>query len=178
MIAPRSRRLRYEHLGDRNLGHFLHLAIDRHVRRYLLDGALVGAPWCRTELERSDRLFETRGVGLWLIREQARALQRPVGFAGFRIFEDMSPEPQLIYALTKSASGRGYASEAAGALLRVARAAGFASILAAVDAPNRASIRVLQKLGFRRFGSLPGAFGQCHLFRRNCVEARPGFEPG
>ena len=43
--------------------------------------------------------------------------------------------------------------------------AGFTSIVSAVDELNTASIRVLQKLGFRETGALPGAFGRTLLFR-------------
>jgi hypothetical protein len=36
---------------------------------------------------------------------------------------------------------------------------------APVDEPNLASIRVLEKLGFRRCGDMPGAFGRMFEYR-------------
>ena len=35
-----------------------------------------------------------------------------------------------------------------------------------MDAPNGASLRVLEKLGFRRCGQVPGAFGPIHVLER------------
>ena len=43
--------------------------------------------------------------------------------------------------------------------------AGFGDIAAAVDAINAASLRVLEKVGFERCGSRPGAFGPTLLLR-------------
>jgi ribosomal-protein-alanine N-acetyltransferase len=56
------------------------------------------------------------------------------------------------FVLSRTEWGRGYASEAADALLRWARGAGVARIVATCDAENGASARVLEKLGLRREG--------------------------
>jgi RimJ/RimL family protein N-acetyltransferase len=133
-----------------------------------MDGRTMPRAWSREEVARSERLFARRGVGLWLLHERAREAAEPIGFAGFRVFEEISPEPQLLYAFPASATGRGYATEAAGALLRfVADPAGpgWDEVIAAVDAPNTASSRVLAKLGFERTGEVPGAFGATTTYR-------------
>ena len=84
---------------------------------------------------------------------------------GFRVFDALGDEPQLLYALPEQHTGKGFATEVARALVEYARrAAGFAEVSAAVDQPNRASIRVLEKVGFRRGGEAPGAFGRTLLF--------------
>jgi RimJ/RimL family protein N-acetyltransferase len=147
----------------------LHAIItDDHVKRYLCDGQTLPREWAVDAIAASDRLFATRGVGLWLVFEPADA-GAPIGFCGFATFEGFEAfggEPQLIYALREAAAGRGLATEAATASIRHAREhAGFTTIVAAVDEPNRASIRVLEKLGFERCGELPGAFGAMILFR-------------
>ena len=170
---PHSPRLRYQALGPAELDHFHHLARDPHIKRYLLDGETVPREWCEAELERSQRLFRARGVGLWLVWERPAEGwpspdAAPIGFAGFRIFEEMSPEVQLVYAFRERVTGWGYATECGRALLKYASRPlhpGFSEMLAGVDAPNRASIRVLEKLGFVREGSVPGAFGPVLLFR-------------
>ena len=59
---------------------------------------------------------------------------------GFRVFEDLGPEPQLLYAFLEEATGRGYATEAARWLVARAEGLGRAEVLAAVDAPNAASV--------------------------------------
>lgn len=55
----------------------------------------------------------------------------------------------LGYWLTPDAWGRGYATEAARAVLRLARTLGHADVAAWHGLDNRASGRVLQKIGFR-----------------------------
>ncbi|MEM8882485.1 MAG: GNAT family N-acetyltransferase [Planctomycetota bacterium] len=144
-------------IGDEKTFH--RLATDEHIRRYLLDGEIVDVAWCRAEIERSEQLHE-QGVGLWLVELRGE----PVGFIGYRVFEDLGPEPQLLYAFLERVTGRGLATQAARWLVDVARRQRWTRIVSAVDAPNAASIRVLEKVGFRRTGSLPGAFGETYLY--------------
>ena len=153
-------RLSLRRLARDDLAAFHRLATDAHVRRFLLDGAVVVLDWARAEIERSDALFAAIGLGLWLVLDG----ETPVGFAGFRVFEELSPEPQLVYALLERATGRGHATAVAGELVGIARPV-LGGILAAADEPNAASIRVLEKLRFRPAGSVPGAFGRTLLFR-------------
>ena len=168
MPTPTSERLVYELLSVEHEQTFHLLVTDAHIRRYLLDGERMDSDWCRAEIDRARALLKSRGVGLWLIRERADG--PVVGFAGFRVFESLGDEPQLLYALVESVTGKGYATEAARAAIEVAtRDAGFSRILAAVDEPNRASQRVLGKLGFKRCGNVPGVFGQTFLYE---LEAR------
>jgi RimJ/RimL family protein N-acetyltransferase len=47
---------------------------------------------------------------------------------------------------------------------------GLTDIRAAVDEPNVASVRVLEKLGFTRTGHVPGAFGKTWTY---CSFAHP-----
>jgi RimJ/RimL family protein N-acetyltransferase len=71
-------------------------------------------------------------------------------------------------------TGRGYATEMADwAITTARRQPGFAEIVAGVDEVNVASVRVLEKLGFERTSSHPGAFGQTWVFR-----LRPNAPPG
>src|SRR5690606_11817930 len=110
------------------------------------------------EVDASDALFARLGVGIWLVSEPA-APDIAIGFAGFRVFAETGPEPQLLYALLPAFTGRGYATEIARALIAYAfDVAGLDRVLSAADAPNVASIRVLEKVGLRRAGTAPGAF--------------------
>lgn len=118
---------------------------DRTVRRFLLDGKIVSPAWLRDEIAASEARFAASGAGLWTVRvggERAIA-----GFVGFREFF-APPEPQLLYGLLPSRHGRGFATEAAARVVGHAfDALGFVEVRAAVDAPNRASIAVLRRLG-------------------------------
>lgn len=159
--AIETERLSLQALGPGDVEVLHGLAVEEHVRRYLLDGAIVDRAWAAAEVERAAALWRARGVGMWLVRERGGAA--PIGFAGFRVYEDIEPDPQLLYALRESATGRGYATELALALVDVARARGFEVVVSAVDEPNVASLRVLDKLGFERRGAVPGAFGSIVL---------------
>lgn len=173
-MEPASPRLAYERLAQRRAEAFHALVVDPHVRRYMMDGRAMEPAWSRAAIDDSDALFASRGLGLWLVRERGREEAAPVGFCGFRVFEELGPEPQLLYAFVEAATGRGYATEAAEALLRLASdpaGAGLAEVTAAVDAPNAASLRVLEKLGFARTGQVPGAFGTAVTLRWRRLEA-------
>lgn len=138
------------------------------MRRFLLDGHVVAPDWAAGELARSDALFAERGVGLWMVRDAAAPTGAPVGFVGFRHFEGLPRELQLLYGFLPAATGRGYATEAAGAALRFASdpaGPAFDEVDAAVDEPNAASSRVLTKLGFECTGDVPGAFGRTLTYR-------------
>ena len=159
-MSFKTQRLSLRRLASEDHASFHRLVTDSHIRRFLLDGVVMDEEWSRSEIARSDELFKSTGLGLWLACDQDEL----VGFAGFRVFEEMSPEPQLIYAFEERVTGRGYATEVGQALIELA-APILGSILAAVDEPNLASVRVLEKLGFRPAGSLPGTFGRTLLFR-------------
>jgi RimJ/RimL family protein N-acetyltransferase len=157
-----SKRLRYERLMPPALDEFHRLVTDEHVRRYLMDGQIFPRDWSLARIEESAALFESRGVGLWLAR--VRQGGDLAGFCGFLEFPSLHPEPQLVYALLERFTGCGYATEMAQAAIAEARRhAGFARVIAGVDEPNVASIRVLEKLGFRPFDVQPGSFGRTIL---------------
>lgn len=158
--VPTSARLAYRRLGAADLDRFHAIATDAHVRRYLLDGHVLPREWAEDELAASDRLFEMDRVGLWLVAEGDDV----IGFAGFRVFPELEPAPQLLYALVERVTGRGLATEITAALIAHAREVGLQPIVAAVDEINAASVRVLEKAGFRRRGDREGAFGVTRLY--------------
>jgi [ribosomal protein S5]-alanine N-acetyltransferase len=161
---PSSPRLWYAPLGTPEGEVFHALAVDPHVRRYLLDGQMVTREWAADAAAKSEREHARSGLGLWLQFEQGDA--DPIGFAGYWAFEELGPHPQLIYAFLAKHTGKGYATEAAEALITFGREhAGLGAIVASVDEPNVASIRVLERLGFERTGEVPGAFGSTRMYR-------------
>jgi RimJ/RimL family protein N-acetyltransferase len=111
----------------------------------------------------SARTFTTAGYGLWLIRERAGA--GLVGTAGLRPLEDLGPE--IVYSLAPSVWGRGYATEAARAVLEHALGPlGLPEVLAEIDEGNAGSAAVAERLGMTPFEVVPGQPGPITRYRR------------
>lgn len=160
----RSARLGYVRLAPEALDAFHALVQDAYIRRYLMDGHVFPREWTEARIRDSAALFRRRGLGLWLARAQAD--DALVGFCGFLSFPAIHPEPELVYALLERYAGQGYATEMARAAIAHARTeGGMTSIVTSVDEVNAASLRVLDKLGFERCGSRPGAFGTTLMLR-------------
>jgi [ribosomal protein S5]-alanine N-acetyltransferase len=158
MVDMQSERLAYRPLTTDQLSDFHALVQDDHVRRYMMDGNLFPREWSEERIRESADLFERRGVGLWLTRVKPNG--ELAGFCGFLELPSLHPEPQLVYALRQPFTGRGLATEMALASIAEARRhPGFETIVAGVDEVNTASVRILQKLGFRTRTSVPGALG-------------------
>jgi ribosomal-protein-alanine N-acetyltransferase len=159
-----SPRLTYERVSLATLHEFHALVVDAHVRRYLMDDTIFPLEWSEERVRDSEALFARRGVGLWLTREQESGAL--VGFCGFLELPSVHPDPQLVYALIEPFTGQGYATEMGQAAIAEARGQqGFDEIIAAADEVNTVSLRVLEKLGFDKIGSMPGPLGSTLLFR-------------
>lgn len=92
-----------------------------------------------------------RGYASWAVIEGQTG--RLIGDCGLFPADDVGPEIELAYGLARDVWGRGYATEAAAACLRVGfEELGLDRIVADVDPANAASIRVLDKLGFAPAG--------------------------
>ena len=117
------------------------------ITRFVWDGNTIPFEQTAGILERNEALFAESGFGLW--GAWARDGSRLVGFAGLWHFRE-PPELELIYGVADDLCGRGYATEEAAAVVEYAvEALGMNVIRASTDAPNIASARVLDKLGFR-----------------------------
>jgi RimJ/RimL family protein N-acetyltransferase len=85
------------------------------------------------------------GLGFWALEE--RGSGRLVGGVGLFPLSWEGPELELAYHVVPSAWNRGYASEAAAALLAAAWEAGLDQVVAVAMPGNVASRRVMEKLG-------------------------------
>lgn len=106
--------------------------------------------------------YQANGFGMWLVEDKGR----PVGLAGLVRREGLDV-PDVGYAFIPDAWGRGYAQEAAAAVMRHARDALGLGRLAAITSPeNYASMAVLRKVGFTFQGmiTLPGATRESTYF--------------
>ncbi len=122
---------------------------DPVVRRYLFDDREITPDETGAFVQDSAENFRERGAGLWALRAASGEPAGPIGFCGF-LWNGEPPEPELIYGLLPAFHGRGLATEAARAALTFAfETTGWPQVRAGVDAPNQASIRLLEKLGMR-----------------------------
>ena len=120
---------------------------DARVRRYLWDDRVIERSVAAEVIAASRASFAADGIGQWAV--EPRGGGDLLGCAGLRAI-DASGEIELLYALLPAHWGKGYAVEASRAVLahgfdRV----GLARVEGRTDTPNRASARVLERLGMR-----------------------------
>jgi len=156
-------RLRLRRLIAADLADLVALDCDPEVMRYV--GSPAGARGvAETEERARARILESqRGdrepLGFWLIEARGDAgaflglgalLRMP---AGSGVPDGRDPDVEVAYRLARSAWGRGVATEAAGALVAHGlHTLGLPRLVAVTYPDNRASQRVLDKLGFERRG--------------------------
>jgi RimJ/RimL family protein N-acetyltransferase len=136
----------HEFIGDRGVR-----TLDQ-ARQYLLNGTIAS--------------YGFNGFGLYLVRE--RELGTPVGICGL-VQRTGLDDADLGFALLPAYWGRGYAVEAAAAVLEHARVdLGLLRVVAIVSAGNARSVRVLEQVGFayERMVQLAGDAAPVQLFRR------------
>ncbi|MFI1185917.1 GNAT family N-acetyltransferase [Streptomyces californicus] len=95
-------------------------------------------------------LAETERTGIALLPIQRREEGDFIGYCGLIIGRTTLEEPEIAYELFRRVHGRGYATEAAGAVLEAAAATGRTRLWSTVGTWNTPSLRVLDKLGFER----------------------------
>src|SRR5262245_35945918 len=126
------------------------LLVHEEVRRYLTDGVAMSRAWVEGLIRESTVSFAKQGLGIWSAR--AHGAQRIIGLTGFRDFYT-PPVLELFYAVWPSHWHRGLATEMAQAALDYAFGhTGLPAVRASTDAPNQASLRVLERLGMRPQG--------------------------
>jgi [ribosomal protein S5]-alanine N-acetyltransferase len=145
------------------------------VRRFLFDGAMLSPAEITETIMESQRAFATAGYGLWLLSERDGTElvgTELVGTAGLRPLEELGLE--IFYSLAPGSWGRGYATEAARAVVEHALGPlGLAEVLAEVDEGNAASVAVVKRLGMTAFGVGPGVLGPMTRYRRTPQSGSP-----
>jgi RimJ/RimL family protein N-acetyltransferase len=117
------------------------------VRRWLWDDLVIDLATAAEVVAASAASFAARGFGQWCVELRGEA--GLIGFAGLREIE-ATPDVELLYGLAPAQWGRGFATEASRAVLAYGfETAGLARIAGRTDTPNRASARVLERLGMR-----------------------------
>jgi len=95
-------------------------------------------------------LARTAETGIALLPIRRRAEGDFIGYCGLTVGRSTAEEPEIAYELLRRTHGRGYATEAARAVLDAAIATGRKRLWSTVGAWNTPSFRVLEKLGFER----------------------------
>lgn len=136
---------------------------DPEVMRFIGDGSLRSPERVARSIERSRELFAERGLGVLLAIDRATGeilgdcFVVPVMRSGAdaKDLRDRGPEIELGYRLKRSAWGKGYATEAARAVLEWALGPDgprLSEVIGITHPENLASQRVLLKVGFEREG--------------------------
>jgi RimJ/RimL family protein N-acetyltransferase len=101
--------------------------------------------------ERISNLLATSArIGIALLPICRRIEGDFIGYCGLVVGRSTIDEPEIAYELFRRAHGRGYATEAARAVLDAANQTGRERLWSTVGAWNTPSLRVLEKLGFQR----------------------------
>lgn len=95
-------------------------------------------------------LAATADTGIALLPIMRREEGDFIGYCGLIIGRSTLEEPEIAYELFQRVHGRGYATEAAAAVLEAAVATGRKRLWSTVATWNTPSLRVLEKLGFER----------------------------
>jgi len=145
-------RLRLRPLAATDLADLVRLDLDPEVMRYVGSPAGVKTP-AETEARARTRIRESEEgtlepLGLWRI--EARADSAFLGIGALLRMPD-GADVEVAYRLARVAWGRGFATEAAGALIAHGlHTLGLPRLVAVTYPENHASQRVLDKLGFER----------------------------
>jgi [ribosomal protein S5]-alanine N-acetyltransferase len=138
------------------------------VRQFLFDGEILSPAQVSQVIEDSARNFAAAGYGLWLVSETGpgavAGTAALVGTVGLRPLAGADIE--ILYSLAAGGRGKGYATEAAQAVLDYALGVlRLEEVLAEVDEGNQASAAVVARLGMTPFDVVPGVLGSMTRFR-------------
>ena len=121
------------------------LLIQPGMRRYLLDDEVIPRARAQFFIDTSVASFAANGHGLW--GATLKGNDALVGFCGFWLFHE-PPRLELLYGLGDEHHGKGFATEMAAAMIRHGfEALRLDRIEASTDAPNTASIAVMERAG-------------------------------
>ena len=143
---------------------------DPRVMQYIGDGSLRTPDRVAQSVQRCNDLFERTGTGLLLVTDRQTGEMYgdcfvvPILHSGRDPNDPASrgPERELGYRLKFDAWGRGYATEAARAVLEHAldpAGGGLEEVLAVTVPENKASQRVLLKIGMEAAGRTDRFYG-------------------
>lgn len=136
---------------DDDVEPFAAMCSDPEVMRYIGSGATRTCEQARTSIHAYEREWEENGFGLFAVErlEDGRFL----GFTGLAepdFLPEIMPAVEIGWRFARQTWGNGYASEAAQAALDFGlEKLGLSEIVGICQTENRASGRIMEKLGMR-----------------------------
>lgn len=129
--------------SDKALFHKLNT--DTFVRKYLWDDEIIEKEKAEEIIDLNEKHFKMDHYGLWKISLKKNT--KVIGYAGlWHFFEE--GQPQLMYALLKNFTKKGFAKEASEAIIDYAfKELGFEYIIAATDSIHLDSQNLALSLG-------------------------------
>ena len=156
MIVCETPRLRLRHLDDTDAAFILELLNEPDFIRNIGDREVRTLDDARRYIQHGPvASYNQHGFGLWLVELQNTAA--PIGICGL-LKRDYLNDVDVGFALRECFRGKGYAFEAASAVLQLGKKAlGLDRIVAITSPDNHASMSVLRKLGleFERTVRIP-----------------------
>ncbi|MFM7423726.1 MAG: GNAT family N-acetyltransferase [Elainella sp.] len=142
-----SARLTFRPCADADLAILLAHWGDSQVRRFLFDDRQVEPDQVETFIRTSEALFQAHQYGLWFLAD--RTAHQFCGVCG--LWQGELDQPELLVSIVPVKWGQGLGTEAGQTVLHYGfEQCRLPEVVATVDPPNRASIRMLEKLGFRQ----------------------------
>ncbi|MEP5765688.1 MAG: GNAT family N-acetyltransferase [Halieaceae bacterium] len=155
MPAPlfETERLSLRELTEADADFYLAMLSDPDFKTNIADRGVATAEQALANMqERVFSSYDVHGFGMWLVSRKSDGLA--LGMAGL-VKRDFLKDVDVGYAFLPVGRGAGYATEATAAVVAFARERFALGRLAAIVSPaNAASIRVLERLGFRRKGTV------------------------
>lgn len=146
-VVCETERLRVRHLERGDVDALHAICGDEELMRYVGDSRPLRREDCERWIEISMRNYARQGFGNFAVDE--KATDRMVGYCGL-VRAPNRVEVEVIYTFLAEVSGRGYATEAAGAVLGAGfETFGLTEIYATIDPANAPSLRIVEKLGMR-----------------------------
>ena len=156
MHSLRTRALRLDPLGRDDYPWLCGLYADPEIMRYIGTGVRT-EDHCKRVLDAALAQGERLGFGYWVIREAASGAR--VGGVMLMIRSEGAPV-EIGFLLARDAWGRGYATEAARAIVDHAQGTlRIPEVQEFTDPANAASMAVLRKAGLRDAGLCAGPYG-------------------
>lgn len=158
MVSIQTPRLVIRSYEESDCDHWVELCNDDEIGRYLPPSEPVTPADYADALRRRREMEQARGYCFWAVVE--RETNTYVGQCGLKPYELDEAQTEMGYHYLPNTWGRGYATEAASAVLRYGfDTVGLERILAVADPNNVGSWRVMQKVGMRYAGLIDDYLG-------------------
>jgi RimJ/RimL family protein N-acetyltransferase len=163
MSILESPRLLLVPLADEHLPGLHAINSDAAVMTYIGDGAPLSLEQSQLMIDTVRRHWAQNGMSWWALLDKENGDM--VGAAALQPLDPQSVSPPEIgWRLRRRSWGRGYATEAAGAIVDHARQLGQRRLIAVAHPANLASMAVMHRLGMLYLGLETHDISPCAIF--------------